>query len=61
MKRLKNMAEDQNPPTQTHMGKVLGCTQQNISHHINKTLNMKIRRKSLIHALSEKNIENRRR
>ncbi len=36
MKRLKKMVENPNQPTQRHIGKVLGCTQQNISHHIHK-------------------------
>ena len=61
LKKLKKMASDSNPPPQRHMAKVLGTSQSNISHHINKTLNLKLRRKSLVHVLSPKNIENRRR
>jgi hypothetical protein len=60
MKRLKKMVETPNPPTQRHMGKVLGCTQQNIGHHIHKTLKMKTKKKGLVHGLSAENIETRR-
>jgi len=45
LKKLEEMAKKVDPPTQRHMAKVLGCSQPNISYHINNTLNLKKRKK----------------
>ena len=59
LKTLDRMTKKINPPTQKAMASVLGVSQQNISHHINKTLNKKKRKKGLVHCLSDKNIADR--
>ncbi len=59
IKKLKLMAENPNPKPQKEMGRILQCSQQNISYHINKTLKMKIKIKPRVHQLSALNIKNR--
>ena len=61
IKKLKNMVTKDNPKTQKQLATSFKCTQQNISYHINKTLNLKKKNKNFVHRLSDQNIENRRR
>jgi hypothetical protein len=60
LNRLSKMAANPNPPTQTDMAKILGCSQPNINYHLNKKFDLKLRKKSKVHVLTEKNIATRR-
>ena len=60
-KKLKNWTQNPNPKTQNEMARNLNCSQQNVSYHIKKNLNLKIKVKNSVHRLTENNVEQRRR
>ena len=56
IKKFYKLTDRTDPPTQNFLAKKFGVNQKTISHHINKTLNKKIRKKGLVHVLTDKNI-----
>ena len=58
---LANMASSSNPLTQRDMAKRLKVSQSSVCKHIHKTLQMKTRKKAKVHALTEKQQQQRHR
>jgi hypothetical protein len=57
LKKLDNMTNQPNPPTQRAMAKKLNTCQYTVMHHIHTTLNKKKKKKPKVHSLNAQQIE----